>query len=183
MTTQDIIKQTEQQMDKTIDAFLTHVSQIRTGRANPQMLNGVLVDAYGTPTPLNQVAQISAPEPQTIVVKPYDKGQINTIVSGINKAGLGMNPIPDAEVIRINIPPLTEEIRKDVVKKMRKDLEEYKVQIRNERRKAIGNVIKSDDFSNDVETQFEKDMDVVTRKYIEKLDDAAKAKEQQLMTV
>lgn len=183
MTIAEITTTTKQAMEKTIEGFQQHLLQIRTGRANTNMLNGVMVEAYGVLTPLNQTASVSAPEPQLLVVKPYDKSQIDQIIGGINRADLGFNPIPDGEIIRINIPSLTEEIRRDVVKKMYKELENFKVRVRNERRNALDQAKKNDDLSDDLVKGFEKDVQVWTDQTIKQLDELAKSKEKELMTI
>jgi len=184
MLDQTIISDAENQMKKTVASWTHQLSLMRTGRANPNMLNGVYVDYYGTMTPLNQTAQISAPEPQLILIKPYDRSVIPNIVNGINKADLGLNPIPDAEVVRINVPALTEEIRKDLVKRMNKDLEAYRIQIRNERRNAIELANNSPEvMSEDRVKGIEREIQMLTDKYIKELDELAKNKAQELMTV
>jgi len=183
MLDKEIINKAEQQMQKTVEAWMHQLSLIRTGRANPNMLNSVMVDYYGTMTPINQTAQISAPEPNLLLIKPWDRSTIPEIIAGINKTDLGYNPIPDAEVIRINIPQLTEDVRKDLVKRMMKELESFKVQIRNERRNAIDEAKKNKEVSEDLVKGLEKDIQVLTDKYIKKLDELAKEKEKELMTI
>lgn len=178
-----IITSTEESMLKTIESWKEYVSRIRTGRANASMLNSVMVDSYGTPTPINQTAQISTPEPQQIVVKPYDRSQIGQIVAGINKADLGLNPISEADLIRINIPSLTEDLRKEYVKKMVKELEIFKVRIRNERRDANDKIKKDSSISEDQAKGFETQVQNLTDKYILELDKLSKEKEKELMTI
>lgn len=178
-----ILQKSEDNMNKTIHVWKEFMTTIRTGRANASILDKVMVNFYGTPTPLNQTSQINTPEPQLIVIKPYDRSQISEIVGGINKADLGLNPIADAEIVRINIPSLTEEIRKELVKKMHKELEVFKVRIRNERRHAIDEAKKNKEISEDLVKGLEKDIQTLTDKYIKDLDDLAKSKEKDLMSI
>ncbi|KAF5279617.1 hypothetical protein FQR65_LT15365 [Abscondita terminalis] len=138
-----IILEMEEKMESSISGFKDYLSKVRTGRANASMLKGVVVDFYGSPTPIEQTSAITSPEPQQLVIKPYDRSQIANIVAGINKANLGLNPLSEADLIRINIPSLTEEIRKDLVKKMLQELETFKIRIRNLRRDA-NDAIKKD---------------------------------------
>ncbi|WP_026389680.1 ribosome recycling factor [[Acholeplasma] multilocale] len=179
----EILLNAEMEMQNTISAWKDYMTKIRTGRANASMLDRVMVNFYGTPTPLNQTSQIQVPEPQQILVKPYDRSQIQEVLSGINKADLGVNPIADAEVIRINIPALTEDLRKDLVKKMSKELETFKVRIRNSRRDAIDAAKKSKDISEDLVKGMEKDIQALTDKFVKELEDLTKGKEKELMTI
>lgn len=176
-----IIEQTEDEMKKTVTAWTAYMNKIRTGRANASMLERVMVNYYGTPTPLLQTAQVTIPEPNLIVIRPYDRHQVSEIVGGIHKADLGFNPMADAEVVRIVLPPLTEEIRRDVVKKMWKELETFKVRIRNERREAMDQIKKIAEISEDLVKSSEKDIQDLTNKYVKILDDAAKNKEQEIL--
>lgn len=132
-----VIKQGEDRMLKTIEATKKEFSLVRTGKANPAILNVISIDYYGAPMPLNQIASISVPEPQMLMVKPYDKSILKQIEKAIQIANLGFNPINDGEVIRIPVPPLTEQIRKDLVKQVKKMAEENKVAIRNIRRDIL----------------------------------------------
>ncbi|ALD66152.1 ribosome recycling factor [Spiroplasma cantharicola] len=179
----EIIDITEMSMQETIESFKEYLLKIRTGRANASMLNSVMVDFYGTPTPLNQTSQVSSPEPQQLVIKPYDKGQVAAVVAGINKADLGLNPIAEADLVRINIPPLTEEIRKDLVKKMLKELETFKVRIRNARRDANEKIKKDSSSPEDVKKDLENQVQKHTDKFIEMLDKLSKDKENDLMKI
>ncbi|WP_031543035.1 ribosome recycling factor [Mesoplasma photuris] len=179
----EILLTVEMEMQNTVSAWKDYMSKIRTGRANANMLDRVMVNYYDTMTPINQTSQISTPEPQQIVIKPYDRSIISEIVNAINKADLGLNPISDAELVRINIPALTEEIRKDLVKKMSKELETFKVRVRNSRRDGIDAAKKSKDISEDIIKGMEKEIQLLTDKFIKELDDLAKAKEKELMTI
>ena len=127
----------EERMQGAIEALKREMSLIRTGRANPSVLNGVIVSYYGTMTPINQIASISAPEAQQLLVKPYDKSALNDIVKAIQTADLNLNPVSDGTVIRINFPALTTETRKQLSKSVKAIAENYKVNIRNIRRDLI----------------------------------------------
>ncbi|AOG60191.1 ribosome recycling factor [Spiroplasma helicoides] len=178
----NILENTELEMTEVIDSYSLYLSKVRTGRANASMLKGVMVDFYGTPTPIEQTGQISSPEPQQLVVKPYDRSQIASVVAGINKADLGINPVSEGDLIRIKIPALTEDIRKDLVKKVHKELETYKVRVRNLRRDA-NEKIKKSDLTEDDKGYGETEIQKLTDKYISKLDDSTKEKEKDLMKI
>lgn len=130
----EIINQCEQRMQKTIEALKKDFATIRTGKANPSILNGVMVEYYGSPMPIHQIASISVPEPQMIVIKPYDKSILKGIEKAIQTANLGFNPQNDGDLVRIPIPPLTEQTRKELVKQAKKLAEDNKIAIRNIRR-------------------------------------------------
>jgi ribosome recycling factor len=134
--TDDVSKDLKARIDKTIDDLRRELSKIRTGRANLAMLDGVKVDYYGTPTPLAQCAALAVPEPRLITIKPWDKSVMKDIEKAIKEANLGLNPMNDGEMIRLPIPPLTEERRKDIAKQVKTKGEDHKVAIRNERRDA-----------------------------------------------
>ena len=133
----EIINQCEEKMNKTIEAVKKDFATIRTGKANPSVLNGVMVEYYGAPMPINQIASISAPEPQLIVIKPYDKSILKGIEKAVLVADLGFNPQNDGDIIRITVPTLTEQTRKELVKQAKKLAEDNKVAIRNIRRDVI----------------------------------------------
>ncbi|AAT75913.1 MULTISPECIES: ribosome recycling factor [Mesoplasma] len=179
----EILLIAEQQMEDTVVAWQEHIKTIRTGRASATMLDKVMVNYYGTPTPVNQTAQISTPEPQLLVIKPWDKTLIQEVVAAINKSDLNLNPVSDAEVVRINIPALTEEIRKDLVKKMNKELENFKVRIRNIRRDSIDTAKKDKSISEDVVKGIETDIQKLTDSSIKQLDEISKVKEKELMAI
>ncbi|WP_281679180.1 ribosome recycling factor [Eggerthia catenaformis] len=176
-----ILLETEEKMEKTIKAYKNELVNIRTGRANPSMLDRVMVDYYGSPTPLNQISGISVVEGRQLLVKPYDKSSMKDIERAVYEADLGLTPQNDGAVIRINIPPLTEERRKELVKQVKKLAEEAKIAIRNQRRKANDLVEKDED--EDAVKEGKKDIQKLTDKFIQEIDDITKDKESDLMTV
>ena len=173
-------------MQKSVEATQRSFNTIRTGRANPAILDRVTVDYYGTETPLNQLANISTPEATMIMIQPYDKGSMGQIEKAIQMSDVGLTPNNDGQVIRLNIPPLTEERRKDLVKLASKMAEEGKVAIRNIRRDAIDDVRKQEknsDISKDESRDLQDDIQKVTDKFTNKIDDLLKSKETDIMTV
>jgi len=171
-------------MLKTIEATKKEFSLVRTGKANPAILNVISIDYYGAPMPLNQIASISVPEPQMLMVKPYDKSILKQIEKAIQIADLGFNPINDGEVIRIPVPSLTEQIRKDLVKQVKKMAEENKVAIRNIRRDILDELKKMEKdalISEDVLKKSTEEVQKLTDKYIGQIDQLAKEKEQIIM--
>jgi ribosome recycling factor len=137
MSIQSILDEAEAKMDKSVDHLEHELTSIRTGRANPVLIERVQVPYYGTPTPLNQLAQITAPEARLLVVQVYDRGQLGTIEKAIRDAGIGLNPANDGQVIRVPIPQLTEERRREYVKMVKQRAEEARVSVRNVRRDEI----------------------------------------------
>ena len=173
-------------MQKSVEATQRAFNTIRTGRANPAILDRVTVDYYGTETPLNQLANISTPEATMIMIQPYDKGSMGQIEKAIQMSDVGLTPNNDGQVIRLNIPPLTEERRKDLVKLASKMAEEGKVAIRNIRRDAIDDFRKQEknsDISKDESRDLQDDIQKVTDKFTNKIDDLLKSKETDIMTV
>ena len=160
--------------------------RIRTGKANPSILNSVMVEYYGSPMPINQIASISVPEPQMIVIKPYDKSILKGIEKAIQTANLGFNPQNDGDLVRIPIPPLTEQTRKELVKQAKKLVEDNKIAIRNIRRDAIEQLKKLEKDSIISEDELKRRSDEVqktTDKFIENIDKLAKEKEQDIMSI
>ena len=137
MSIDGILKEAESKMGKSVEHLEHELTSIRTGRANPVLIERVMVPYYGTPTPLNQVAQISAPEARMLVVQVYDRGQMGTVEKAIRDAGIGLNPSNDGQVIRVPIPPLTEERRREYVKMVKQRAEEARVAVRNVRRDEL----------------------------------------------
>lgn len=181
-----VINQGEEKMKKSIRVLKKEFAKIRTGQANPSILNPVMVDYYGTLTPLSQIASVAAQDAQTIVVKPYDRTAFTNIEKAIQTANLGFNPINDGTVIRIPIPPLTESTRKELVKQAKKLAEDGKVAIRNIRRDVIDQLKKLEKDSLISEDELKKHTDTVqkaTDKHIQVIDEVLKEKEQAIMTI
>ncbi|HZK57224.1 MAG TPA: ribosome recycling factor [Clostridia bacterium] len=176
----------EKSMGKAIDSLRGDFASIRAGRANPAMLDRINVDYYGTPTPIKQIASITAPEPRLITIQSYDPSAIKDIEKSILKSDLGVNPSNDGKIIRIVIPQLTEERRKDLTKVVRKTAEESKVIIRNERRTANDKLKKMEKNSDLTEDQLRVAFDEVqkiTDKFTKTIDDMTKQKEEDIMEV
>ena len=174
----------EAKMEKTVASLKEEYNSIRTGRASASIFDKVRVDYYGTPTPLNQVGQISIPEARTIVVSPFDKGLIGDIEKAIQKAELGLNPSNDGKVIRIAIPPLTQERRKDLVKQAKATAENYRTTIRNIRRDGNDALKKQQKAGEITEDQLKQETDKLqklTDKYIEEINKVYSAKEKEIM--
>src|SRR5687767_13870227 len=181
---QDISNDAEEGMKKAIDAFKRDLSKIRTGRASTSMLDGVRVDYYGTPTPVNQVATVQVVDARLITVKPWEKNMIPVIDKAIRASDLGINPVADAELVRLPIPPLTQERRKDLAKAVGKQTEEARVAVRAARRDSMDmlkDVEKDKQVSEDERKQGEKKIQELTDKYIAMVDDVSKAKEKEIM--
>lgn len=174
----------ESRMEKTVNALKEEYNPIRTGRASASIFDKVRVDYYGTPTPLNQVGTISIPEARMIVVSPFDKSLIGAIEKAIQKAELGLNPSNDGKVIRIAIPPLTAERRKDLVKQAKATAENYRTTIRNVRRDGNEDLKKQQKVGEITEDQLKVESDKLqklTDKYIEEINKAYEAKEKEIM--
>ena len=173
-------------MDATCEKLREDLSHIRTGRANTAILDGITIDYYGTPTPLNQVGSVSAPEPRLIVVQPWDSSLLKEIEKAILSSDLGLNPANDGKILRLPIPELTEERRKDIVKKVKKLGEDAKVAIRNIRRDANDQVKKQEKAHEISEDQMHDALDEIqkyTDEHIKKLDTIVKVKEDEVMEV
>ena len=182
----EIQNKLQQQMDKTIEALKHECATIRAGRANAQMLDKIRVDYYGTPTPINQVGSISVPEPRTLMINPWDKSAMKEIEKAIRNSDLGFNPTNDGEVIRISVPALTEERRKELCKQAKKASEEFKVRLRNERRDANDKLKKLEKEGEITEDDLKKAQDNVqkmTDKYTKEVDVLLEVKEKDIMAV
>ena len=178
------LQKAEERMGRRIDHLCTEYSEIRAGRANPNVLDKVKVDYYGTPTPVNQLAAVSVTEARTLVIQPWDTSLLRQIEKAIQKSDVGINPNNDGKVIRLIFPPLTEERRKLIVKDVQKIAEDTKVQIRNVRRESIEKLKamkKSGDLTEDDLKQAEKKMQKLTDKYTKKVDDTSAAKQKELL--
>jgi ribosome recycling factor len=179
-----IIKQGEEKMIKSIESLQKEFSTIRTGKANPSILNNVQVEYWGMMTPLIQVGTISVPDAQTIMIKPYDKSVLQNLEKAIITADLGFNPINDGDVIRIPVPPLTEEVRKNLAKDVKKIAENNKVAIRNIRRDILEQIKKLEKdslISEDELKRYSDEVQKLTDKFIANIDTLAKEKEQAIM--
>lgn len=177
-----ILEESQEKMEKSLESFTRELSTVRTGRANPTMLDRVMVDYWGAKTPLNQVAGISVVEGRQLLVKPYDKSTLKDIEHGVYEADLGLTPQNDGEVIRINVPPLTEDRRKEYVKLAKKYAEEAKVALRNIRRSSNDDVDKAG-LAEDEVKQGKERVQKLTDEYVQKIDQLTKEKEEDLMTV
>lgn len=176
----------DEKMDKVVERLEVNFSEIRAGRANPAILNKVQVEYYGAMSPLTQIASISVPEARLIVIQPWDKSLLSQIVRAIEMAEIGINPMNDGQVIRLNFPELTEERRKDLVKEVKKLSEESKVAIRNVRRDEMDLVkaqLKNSEISEDEAKSDEAKIQKKTDDYVAKIDEITAKKEKDIMTV
>ena len=186
MQATDVLKNAEDQMKKAVVQAQKELQGVRTGRANPALLDRVVVDYYGAPTPLKQLANISTPDGKCLVVQPYDKNAMKDIEIAINKSDLGMTPNNDGNVIRIVIPTLTEERRKELVKLIKKFSEDGKVTIRNIRRdglESIKKIEKDKQLSEDESRKQQEALQKLTDKYAKEVDDSSALKEKEVMSV
>jgi ribosome recycling factor len=181
-----ILRDAESKMGKSVDHLGSELTHIRTGRANPALIDKVMVPYYGTPTPLNQLAQISAPEPRLLVVQVYDKSQIGAVEKALRTSEQGLNPANDGQVLRVPIPPLTEERRREYVKLVKQKAEEARVAIRNVRRDELHRIEQmqkngevAEDESKRAAARLQKTVDA----HIEKVDGLASRKEREVMEV
>lgn len=180
------VNEARTQMEKAVEAMRREFSSVRTGKASPALLDTVRVDAYGSKMPINQVGTVSAPEPRMLIVQPWDKGLLKAIETGIVNADLGLNPANDGNIIRVPIPQLTEERRKDMVKLLHKLAEEGRVAVRHARQEANKELKKKQGDHELSEDDAHRQMDQVqklTDEYIAKIDQLLKAKEQEVMEV
>jgi len=182
----EMLQELDSKMEKVLESLRRDYLTLRAGRANPSLLDRVMVDYYGTPTPINQTANISCPEPRLILVQPWDKGMIPAIEKAIMKSDLGLNPNNDGMVLRIAIPQLTEDRRKELVKQCRKKAEDAKIAARNIRRDAndaIKALEKAKDVSEDEVKRGLEDAQKSTDKFIQKIDEVMNQKEKEIMEV
>jgi ribosome recycling factor len=182
----DVMDDAEVRMGKAIEALRRDLATIRTGRASPSLVERLQVDYYGTATPLNQLAGISVPEPRMLVIQPWDRGSMAAIEKAIMKSELGLNPTNDGQVVRIAIPPLTEERRKQLVKLVHGHVEEGKVALRNIRRDAVTHVkelLAEKLIGEDDERRAEQQVDELTKRYVSDAERVGKAKEQEVLEV
>jgi ribosome recycling factor len=182
----DVLKDLQANLDKGIDALKKDLGKVRTGRANVAILDGLRVDYYGTPTPLNQVSSVSAPDPRLITIKPWEKSLIPEIEKVIRSSQLGLNPSSDGEIVRLPMPPLTEERRKDLVKMVKKMAEDCKVALRNARRDAnemLKEFLKDKEITEDEEKAGLKKVQEATDAAVTKVDDVVAKKDKEIMEI
>lgn len=182
----EVLTQTKEKMEKAIAAYQRELATVRAGRANPSLLDKVTVEYYGAQTPLNQLSSINVPEARMLVITPYDKSAIGDIEKAILKADLGLTPTSDGNMIRIAIPALTEERRKELVKVVKKYAEDAKVAVRNVRRDAnddLKKLEKNGDITEDELRASNEDVQKLTDEYVSKIDNVTKDKEKEIMEV
>jgi len=186
MSEKDVIKDTKPRMDTVIEDFRRKLATIRTGRAAVSLLDTIMVDYYGTITPLSQMTSVHAPEPQMLTVQPWDQSQLAAVEKAIRSADLGLNPSNDGKLVRIPIPPLTEERRKQLAKQVHDIAEDHRTAVRNMRRdgnERLKKMLKDKLISEDAERDGLDEIQKLTNTFITKIDDLAKAKEQELISV
>ncbi|MBM7051332.1 MULTISPECIES: ribosome recycling factor [unclassified Rothia (in: high G+C Gram-positive bacteria)] len=183
---EEILAEAGEKMNKAIDAAKNEFSNVRTGRANPSLFSSLTVDYYGAPTPLQQLASFQTPEARTILITPYDKGAMSAIEKALRDSDLGANPSNDGNVIRIVMPEMTEERRKEYIKLVSHKAEDARVAVRNVRRHAktsIDKLVKDGEIGEDEGTRAEKELDGLTKKHVETIDTLLKHKETELSEV
>lgn len=176
----------KRRMDQAVSGFQGNLAATRTGRASAHMLDSIKVDFYGTPTPINQMAQVSAPEPQLILISPWDPNMLKEIEKAIQTSDLGFNPLSDGKVVRVPVPPMTEERRRDVVKHLNRVLEEHRTAIRNVRRDgndALKKLAKDKKISEDEEKRALEEVQKMTDEEIRRMEELSKRKEAEVMQV
>ena len=176
----------EEKMNKSIDSAAADFASVRAGRANAAVLDRIMVDYYGTPTPISQMASVAVPDSRTITIQPWDKGGISVVEKAILKSDLGLTPVNDGRIIRINIPPLTEERRKELVKVARKYTEDAKVAVRNVRRDAndsLKKLEKEKAITEDEQKKAEAEVQKLTDKFVADADKRSQAKEKEIMEI
>lgn len=179
----ELVLEAKDKMEKSINNLKESLATLRTGKASPAMLNGINIDYYGTPTPINQISSISIPEPRQLLIKPYDRNDVKAIITALNISDIGINPINEGTQIRLMIPVLTEERRKDIVKQAKKYGEETKVAIRNIRRDFVDFVKDSDEMSEDYQKRVLDDLEKTTSDAIKSVDVVVADKEKELMQI
>jgi ribosome recycling factor len=181
-----VISNTKERMDKAIQSYSRELASIRAGRANAALLDRISVDYYGAPTPVNQLAGISVPEARLLVIQPYDKTILGEIEKAILKSDIGLNPTNDGNIIRLTIPMLTEERRKELVKNVKKESEEAKIAVRNIRRDGnddLKKLEKNGEITEDALRGYSEDIQKLTDEYISKVDALTKEKEKEILEV
>lgn len=182
----DVLLEAEDKMDKTVEAAREDMASIRTGRANASLFTKILVDYYGAPTPLQQLAGVTIPEARVVLVSPYDRAATNDIIKALRESDLGVNPTDDGNVIRISLPQLTEERRRDYVKLAKTKGEDARVSLRSIRRKAkdeLDRLVKDGEVGEDEGARAEKELEGVTKSHVETIDELLANKERELLEV
>ncbi len=180
---QFILDTAKEAMDNALKHLEKQFVNIRAGKASPAMLGSVMVDYYGSQTPLSQVANVNTPDGRTITVQPWEKNMLQEIERGIAYANIGFNPMNNGDTIIINVPPLTEERRKTLAKQAKAEAEDAKIGVRNARKDANNEIKKSEDISEDLKKNAEIDIQNMTDKYVKKIDEILEVKEKEIMTV
>lgn len=180
-----ILEEAKELMDKAIQHTRSELLKIRAGKASPSMLDGLMVEYYGAETPINQVASMNTPDARSIVIKPFEKSIIGEIEKAIINSDLGFNPQNDGDIVRINIPPLTEERRKQLVKQVKNEGEEGKISIRNARKDSNDQLkkLQKEGFSEDDVKRAEEKVQALTDDYVKKIDEVTDQKEKEIMTI
>ena len=181
-----IKEEAEKKMSEALDHFKTEIRSIRTGQANPSLLDGVMVEVYGTNMRLKDIASVSIPEPRQLLISPFDKSNTSLIGKSIEKANLNVQPIAEGDVVRINIPPMDENLRKEMVKQCNKKREEGKVSIRNTRRDSNESIKKQKadgDLPEDLAKKLEKEVQELTDRFCKEIDEEASRKESDILTI
>ena len=179
----DVITETELEMDQAIETYEKRLLNIRAGRANPSILDGVMVSYYGVDTPLKQLATISIPEARQLMIKPFDRSCLQAIEKGIFEANIGLTPNNNGETIILNIPALTEDTRREYVKQAKQIAEEAKIQLRNIRQDANNDIKRDEELTEDDKDSLQEDVQELIQKFNKKVDEIYKEKENELMTV
>ena len=179
----EIVLEAKERLAKCVDSLKLNLTTLRTGRASPAMLDRVECEYYGDKIAVNQISSISTPEPRQLLIKPYDKGDVKAIVAAINAANLGVNPINEGDAIRITVAPLTEETRREMVKKAKAMTEEAKVATRNVRREYVDFVRDADDMTDDYKERVQDDLQKVVDDIMKQIEETLASKEKEIMTV
>ena len=172
----------KEELNGKIESLRKSLATLRTGRASPKMLDGIQVEYYGDKIALNQIASIQVPEPRQLLIKPYDRNDIKAIVSALNASNIGITPINDGNLVRLNVPALTEERRREIAKTAKKYAEEGKVAIRNSRRDAL-DMIKDAEYPEEMQKKLEQEAQKLTDEYCKKADEEFASKEKEIMTI
>ncbi len=186
MTDQEVLDDLKKEMEKTLGAFRKELSRTRTGRANTSLLEGLQADYYGAKTPLIQLATMSAPEPRLLVIQPFDKAALTAIEKAIQQSDLGLNPLSDGKILRVPIPELTADRRKEIVRHLHKVAEDFKVSLRAHRHDSLEllkEMLKEKELTEDDNRRAREKVEVVTKDYLERVDKTLKTKEEEVLSV